>query len=55
MKSILENGSQWSTAPILEEEQLGNVEEALKFGNHKGATSQLELLLKLVSNNTIYG
>jgi hypothetical protein len=55
MKSILKNGSQWPTAPILEEERLGNIEEALTFGNHKGATSQLELLLKLVSNDVIYG
>ena len=55
MKSILKNGSQWPTAPILEDEQPGNVEEALKFGNHKGATSQQKLLLKLVSNTVIYG
>jgi hypothetical protein len=53
MKSILKNGSQWPTKPILEEERIGNVKEALEFGNHKGAKSQLELLLKLVSNNVI--
>jgi hypothetical protein len=51
MKPILEYGSQWPTTPILEEERLCDVEEALKFGNHKGATSQPELLLKLVSND----
>jgi hypothetical protein len=38
----------------LEEEQLHDIEEALKFGNHKGATSQPELLLKLVPNDIIY-
>jgi hypothetical protein len=37
MKSILKNGSQWPTAPILEEKRLGNIKEALKFENHKGA------------------
>jgi hypothetical protein len=37
MKSILKNGSQWPTKPILEEEQICDIKEALKFGNHKGA------------------
>ncbi len=55
MKSILKNGSQWLTKPILEEEQIGDVKEALEFGNHKGAKSQPEILLKLVSNDVIYG
>ncbi len=54
MKSILKNGSQWPTKPILEEERIGDVKEALKFGNHKGAKSQPELLLKLVLNDVIY-
>jgi hypothetical protein len=55
MNSILKNGSQWPTKPILKEEQIDNVKEALEFGNHKGAKSQPELLLKLVSNDAIYG
>ncbi len=55
MKPILENGSQWPNKPILEEEQIGNVKEALKFRNYKGAESQPELLLKLVSYDVIYG
>ncbi len=55
MKSILKNGSQWPTEPISKEEHIGNVEEALQFGNHKGAQSQPELLLKLVTGDVIHG
>jgi hypothetical protein len=39
----------------LEEEQISDMKDALKFRNHKGAKSQPELLLKLVSNDVIYG
>ena len=39
MKVILKNGSRWPIDPITEDEGIGDVEEALKFGNHKGATS----------------
>jgi hypothetical protein len=39
MKVILKNGSRWPIDPITEDERIGDVEEALKFGNHKGATS----------------
>ena len=55
MKSILKNGSQWPTEPISKEERIGGVEEALQFGNHKGAQSQPELLLKLVTGDVIHG
>jgi hypothetical protein len=40
--------------PITEEERIGDIEEALKFGNSKGATSQPELLMKLVWGNIKY-
>ncbi len=55
MKSILKNGSQWPTEPISKEECIGDIEEALQFGNHKGAQSQPELLLKLVTSDIIHG
>jgi hypothetical protein len=55
MKSILENGTWWPITPISKKECISNLKEALKFCNHKGAKSQPELLLKLVSNNIIYG
>ena len=55
MESILENGAQWPTDPILEEERIADVKEALQFGNHKGAKSQPELLKKLVTGDVIHG
>jgi hypothetical protein len=55
IKAILDNGSQWQMDPITKEERIGNVDEALKFGNHKGATSQPDLLLQLVSGDVKYG
>jgi hypothetical protein len=33
MKAILDNGLQWPIDPITKEERIGDVEEALKFGN----------------------
>jgi hypothetical protein len=55
MKAIPNNGPQWLIDPITKEERIGNVKEALKFGNHKGATSQPDLLLQLVSGDEKYG
>ena len=55
MKKMLTHGSQWPTKPITEEDRAANLIEALKFGNHKGATTKPELLLKLVSGNVKYG
>ncbi len=47
--------SQWPTEPISKEEPISNIEEALQFRNHKGAQSQPELLLKLVTGDVIHG
>jgi hypothetical protein len=55
MKSILENGSQWPIKPITEKERTGNIVEAIKFGNHKRATSQPELLMELVLGDVKHG
>jgi hypothetical protein len=55
MKEMLTHGSQWPTKPITEEDRAADLIEALKFGNHKGATTQPELLLKLVSDDVKYG
>jgi hypothetical protein len=52
MKKMLTHGSQWPTEPITEEDIAADLIEALKFGNHKGATTKPELLLKLVSMDT---
>jgi hypothetical protein len=55
MKNILLHGSRWPLAPITESERVGDLQEAIKFGNHKGTEMQPELLLKLVSDDIIYG
>jgi hypothetical protein len=55
MKTILDNGLQWPIDPITKEERIGNVEEALKFANHKGVTLEPDLLLQLVSGDVKYG
>jgi len=44
VKSILSNGSQWPLEPISEEIRRSNLEEALAFSNHKGATDKPEIL-----------
>ncbi len=49
MKDLLKFGSRWPTGPILKEDRIADLDKALNFGNHKGATSQPKLLLKLVS------
>ena len=48
---VLAHGLQRPTKPITEEDRAADLIEALKFGNHKGATTQPELLLKLVSGD----
>jgi hypothetical protein len=51
MAKILENGSTWPLDPIDEEKRCSDVQEALEFGNHKGAKQNPDLLLKLVSKD----
>ena len=55
MKEMLAHRSQWPTDPTTEEDRAADLIEALEFGNHKGATTQQELLLKLVSGDIKYG
>ena len=54
-KNLLNNGSIWPLAEISEEERIKDVEEALTFGNHKGATTKPDLLKLLVNNDVIHG
>jgi hypothetical protein len=51
MREMFAHGSQWPTEPITKEDRAADLIKALKFGNHKGATTQPELLLKLVSGD----
>jgi len=55
MTQILRNGSEWSLEPLDEENHHADVEEALAFGNHKGASLQPELLKTLISKDVCYG
>jgi hypothetical protein len=44
MKQALEQGSKWPLQPLDEEDRVKDIEEALIFGNHKGAIQQQNLL-----------
>ena len=55
LKKLLEFGSQWPTTSISEEDRVANLLEAQSFGNHKGASSQPELLKELVTSDVIHG
>jgi hypothetical protein len=55
MERLLFEGSNWPTTPIPKEYRFANLDEAIKFRNHKGASSQPNLLRELVKGNVIYG
>ncbi len=55
MKQILTHGSNWPLQPLDKEDRIKDVEEALVFGNHKGAVKQQDLLEKLVTKDVIQG
>jgi hypothetical protein len=55
MRSVLTFGSSWPLAPLDEMEREKDVEEAIIFGNHKGAVKQQDLLIKLVNDNVTRG
>jgi hypothetical protein len=47
MKAFLEEGSKWPLDELSEEERIQDIDDALTFGNHKGASQKPELLKKL--------
>jgi len=53
MKRIRTHGSKRPLQPLDKEDRIKDVEEALNFGNHKGAIKQQELLEKLVTDDVI--
>ena len=53
MKQVLTHGSKWPLQPLVKDDRIKDVEEALIFGNHKGAVKQQDLLVKLVTDNVI--
>jgi hypothetical protein len=54
-EKLLNNGLDWPLEDILELDCMDNVNKALTFGNHKGASSNPVLLLLLMSNDSIHG
>ena len=55
MVSLLKDGSTWPLDPIDEGLQQSDLQEALEFGNHKGAKQNPKLLLELVLNDVEHG
>lgn len=55
LKQILLNGSHWDLEELDEENRVSDLEEALAFGNHKGAIKQPDLLKNLVNKDVKYG
>jgi hypothetical protein len=55
MKTVLSDGPKWPLSPLDDQNQLLDIDNALAFGNHKGADQQPELLLKLVREDVDRG
>ena len=55
MRDFLTDGSKWPLEAISEEQREKELDEALAFGNHKGASTQPELLIKLIGKDVKYG
>jgi hypothetical protein len=55
MKKILEKGSEWPMDELDPESRLSDLEDAIAFGNHKGATKNEVLLKKLVEKDVTHG
>ncbi len=55
MKTVQTEGSEWPLMKLNNSKQLKDIDNALKFGNHKGANQQQELPLKLVKDYLVRG
>ena len=55
MESILKYGSNWPLEEISEENRKRDLDDALSFGNHKGAIAKPELLKNLINKDVIHG
>jgi hypothetical protein len=55
MERLLIKGSRWPLKEISKEDRVADLQEALQFGNHKGATSKPELLRELITANVTHG
>ncbi len=55
MKTVLTYGLTWPLSPLDDSNRLNDINNALAFGNHKGAMQQPELLLKLIWDDVDQG
>jgi hypothetical protein len=55
MEAILTNGSKWPLEEVSKASRTSDLQDALTFGNHKGASKKPDLLLKLISKDVKYG
>jgi hypothetical protein len=55
MERLLIEGSRWPLEKISKSNRIVDLQEALQFGNHKGATSKPELLRELITEGIGYG
>jgi hypothetical protein len=55
MERLLIKGSQWPLEEISEENKVADLQEALQFGNHKGAISKPELLKEPITADVQHG
>ncbi len=53
-KKLLKNGSEWPLDRLDESTRLQDINKALTFGNHKGASSKPAILQELINNNIIH-
>jgi hypothetical protein len=54
-KRLLKNGSEWPLDALDESKRFQDLDKALTFGNHMGASSKPALLQQLVKDNVIHG
>ena len=55
MERLLSKGSRWPLKEISKKDRVADLQEALKFGNHEGATSKPELLRELITVDVTHG
>jgi hypothetical protein len=55
MERLLIEGSKWPLMELSKRDRIEDLNEALQFGNHKGALQKPELLKKLISDDIKFG
>ncbi len=55
MECLLTKGSRWPLEEISKEDRVADLQEAIQFGNHKGATSKPGLLKELIKADIQHG